>query len=286
MPLGKDTTFKVIGKDFLKLFLEILGFEIDIDYSQMEELTGELILLEGEVKKPDAIFSDNKVVLMLEYQSKKIETKDKKRFKVYVSVWDFQKNDDDKKIIFAVISAAEKSGMAEYKVNDWDIFKFPVLSLKDLDLTEIINTVETKIKKQEAFTDRELIELAITPILPDKRHDIINQFFKTAELISRITFPNEDIKNSVCGLVLMLTNIYFDELEEVRKKVQGVYMGKIDCVVEFGQEKYDEGLLKGALIKSEDLAKNLLNEGIFSDEKISQLTDLPLEKVKELKMTL
>lgn len=65
MPLGKDTTFKVIGKDFLKLFLEILGFEIDIDYSQMEELTGELILLEGEVKKPDAIFSDNKVVLML-----------------------------------------------------------------------------------------------------------------------------------------------------------------------------------------------------------------------------
>lgn len=180
MPLGKDTTFKVIGKDFLKLFLEILGFEIDIDYSQMEELTGELILLEGEVKKPDAIFSDNKVVLMLEYQSKKIETKDKKRFKVYVSVWDFQKNDDDKKIIFAVISSSEKSGMAEYKVNDWDIFKFPVLSLKDLDLTEIINTVETKIKKQVAFTDRELIELAITPILPDKRQDIINQFFKTA----------------------------------------------------------------------------------------------------------
>lgn len=63
-----------------------------------------------------------------------------------------------------------------------------------------------------------MIELAITPILPDKRQDIINQFFKTAELISRITFPNEDIKNSVCGLVLMLTNIYFDELEEVRKK--------------------------------------------------------------------
>ena len=63
-----------------------------------------------------------------------------------------------------------------------------------------------------------MIELAITPILPDKRQDIINQFFKTSEIISRITFTNEDIKNSVCGLVLMLTNIYFDELEEVRKK--------------------------------------------------------------------
>ena len=127
-----------------------------------------------------------------------------------------------------------------------------------------------------------MIELAITPILPDKRQDIINQFFKTSEIISRITFPNEDIKNSVCGLVLMLTNIYFDELEEVRKKIQGVYMGKIDCVVEFGQEKYDAGVRD----KSEDLTKNLLSEGSFSDEKISQLTDLPLEKVKELKMTL
>ena len=40
MPLAKDTTFKVIGKDFLKKFLEIFGFEIDIDFSQIEELTG------------------------------------------------------------------------------------------------------------------------------------------------------------------------------------------------------------------------------------------------------
>jgi len=286
MPLAKDTTFKVIGKDFLKKFLEIFGFEIEIDFSQIEELTGELVLLEGEVKKPDAIFADGKVVLMIEYQSTKIKTEDKKRFKVYVSVWDLQKNKDDKKIIFAVISTADESGMAEYKINDWDVFKFPVLSLKDLDLGEIINNTETKIKNKEAFSEKELIELAITPVLPSTREEIISQFFKTADLISQIEFPSNELKNSICGLVLMLTNIYFDELEEVRKKIQGVYMGKIDCVVEFGQEKYDAGLLEGALSKSEEFACNLLREGSFSDEKISRLTDLPLEKIMELRKSL
>ena len=139
MPLAKDTTFKVLGKDFLKKFLEIFGFEIELDYSQIDEITEEHVILEGEVKKPDAIFSDGKVVLMLEYQSTKLKTNDKKRFKVYVSIWDFQRNDDNKKIIFAVISTADNSGMAEYKINDWDIFKFPILSLKDLNLEEIIN---------------------------------------------------------------------------------------------------------------------------------------------------
>ena len=286
MPLAKDTTFKVIGKDFQKKFLEIFGFEIEIDFSQIEELTGELVLLEGEVKKPDAIFADGKVVLMIEYQSTKIKTEDKKRFKVYVSVWDLQKNKDDKKIIFAVISTADESGMAEYKINDWDVFKFPVLSLKDLDLGQIINNTETKIKNKEAFSEKELIELAITPVLPSTREEIISQFFKTADLISQIEFPSNELKNSICGLVLMLTNIYFDELEEVRKKIQGVYMGKIDCVVEFGQEKYDAGLLEGALSKSEEFACNLLREGSFSDEKISRLTDLPLEKIMELRKSL
>ncbi len=282
MPLAKDTTFKVIGKDFLKKFLEIFGFEIDIDFSQIEELTGELVLLEGEVKKPDAIFADGKVVLMIEYQSTKIKTEDKKRFKVYVSVWDLQKNKDDKKIIFAVISTADESGMAEYKINDWDVFKFPVLSLKDLDLGEIINNTETKIKNKEAFSEKELIELAVTPVLPSTREEIISQFFKTADLISQIEFPSNELKNSICGLVLMLTNIYFDELEEVRKKIQGVYMGKIDCVVEALQENYDAGVMD----KSEEFACNLLREGSFSDEKISRLTDLPLEKIMELRNSL
>ena len=59
-------------------------------------------------------------------------------------------------------------------------------------------------------------------------------------------------------------------------------MGKIVCIVEFCQEKYDEG----ARDKSEEFACNLLREGSFSDEKISRLADLPLEKIMELRNSL
>lgn len=172
--------------------------------------------------------------------------------------------------------------MAEYGINDWDNFKFPILSLDDLNLNEIINTTKSKIKKQEIFTDTELIELAITPILPKGRDNIIKQFYETADLISEIEFHDNDIKNSICGLVLMLTNIYFDKLEDVRKKIQGVYMTKIDCVVEFGQEKYDAGIQD----KSEEIARDLLVDGVYSIEKISELTGLSIDEIEELKKDL
>lgn len=82
MPLGKDTTFKVIGKHYLEMFLEIIGLDLDLDFAEIEELTEEMVFLEGEVKKPDAIFAIGNVILMLEYQTGKLKIKDKKRFKV------------------------------------------------------------------------------------------------------------------------------------------------------------------------------------------------------------
>lgn len=169
--------------------------------------------------------------------------------------------------------------MAEYRINDWDNFKFPILSLDNLDLKEIIYNTKSKIKNKEPFSDRELVELAVTPILPKGKENIINQFFETADLISEIDFANNEIKNSVCGLVLMLTNIYFDKLEEVRKKIQGVYMVKVDCVVEYGQDKYNEGVHDSSI----ELAGRLLAEGIFSIEKISEIVNLPVEEIEEIK---
>ena len=118
MPLAKDTTFKVIGKEYLEKFLKTMGLDLDLDFGEFEEITEELVLLEGTIKKPDAIFAIGNVILMLEYQSKKLDIKDKKRFKVYVSVWDFKRNDDNKEIIFAVISGAVELPQLFLEVED------------------------------------------------------------------------------------------------------------------------------------------------------------------------
>lgn len=50
-------------------------------------------------------------------------------------------------------------------------------------------------------------------------------------------------------------------------------MRKVDCIVEFGEEKFNEGLMVGAKI--------LLSKG-FSALDVSKDTDIPIEKVKEL----
>ena len=65
--------------------------------------------------------------------------------------------------------------MAEYRLNDWDSFKFPIISLNVLDKGEIINNIETKIENKDAFTNKDLLELALTPILEmDKEKQIAN----------------------------------------------------------------------------------------------------------------
>ena len=94
--------------------------------------------------------------------------------------------------------------MAEYKLNKWDSFRFPIISLDDLDREEIINNIETKIENNVEFNDMEILELGLTPVLEKDRESIIRQFFQTKDLMGKIDYPNEEIKSSVYGLVLML----------------------------------------------------------------------------------
>ena len=219
---------------------------------------------------------------MIEFESSHVGTKKKKLFKLYIASYDYKKNEDNNQIIFLVISTKEKSKMAEYSINDWDSFKFPILSLQDLDKSEIINNIETKIKNNGTYTNRELLELAITPILEDDRQSIINQFRETKEIMARVDYPNEEIKTSAYGIILMLSSMYFDELDPIRKEIQGDMMGKVDCVMEACNESYDNGMND----KSIEIAINFLRNSNDSLEKISKITGLPLEKVMELKSNL
>lgn len=198
MVQNKDASFKFISENHLKELLEILKFDIGIDISldDIEVLTTELVSVEPSLMRPDYIIKIGNVIFMIEFESHHVTTKKKKLFKLYVSTFDFKKNDKNNQIIFLVISTIEKSKMAEYNLNDWDSFKFPILSLRDLDKEEIINTIETKIENEDTCTNKELLELAITPILEKDRESIIAQFHQTKDIMSRIKFPDEEIKTS------------------------------------------------------------------------------------------
>lgn len=194
--------------------------KIDED-SEIEILTEEQIAIEPSLHRPDFIARINDIILMLEFQSTPVRTKDKKRFKAYISNFDVKRNPENRKIIFAVISTAEHSKFAKYQINDWDTFIFPIISLLNIDEREIISNIKQKIIKQEKFTDSELIELALTPIMVQGRENIIHQFEETAALMNKIDYTTRKIKESVYGIALMLGNMYFTKGDPMRKKNTG-----------------------------------------------------------------
>ena len=277
MNQSKDASFKFISEVHLKELLDIVKFDlgIEINPEEVEVLTTEMVAIEPSLMRPDYIVKIKNIILMIEFESSYVGTEKKKLFKLYVASYDYKNNAENDKIIFLVISTKENSKLAEYKVNDWDSFRFPILSLNDLEKEEIINNIETKIENNDTYEDRELLELAITPVLDDDRERIINQFYETTEIMSRVDFPNDEIKNSAYGVILMLSSMYFDELDPIRTKIQGEIMGKVDCVM--------EAIEKGVYDNRIETAKTLLKIGKLSLEEISKSVSLPLEKVEELK---
>ena len=285
MAQSKDRTLKYISVKFLAVLLSLLNFEIEFDLDDVEELTDELIILESQLKRPDRVVRLGDIILMIEFQSTYVTKKLKKKFKLYVSAFDFLKNVNDNEIIFCVLSTKENSKWIHYSSGPCDNFSFPIFSFRDLDLEKIINNIESKIRSNDIFTVEELVKLAVTPLIPEKREDIIEQFYITADLISKITFYDSEIKDSVCGIALLLSEMYFKSDDPIRKQIQGVYMAKIDCIKEFGDEKFDEGKSEGIVEGiSEGIAKGIsegISEGKIDTIKNMLADDLPLEKISQ-----
>ena len=304
---GQDNTFKFISNEYLKEFIKIiltdLNLKIDED-TKIEILTEEQITIKPSLHRPDFIARVNDIILMLEFQSTAVRTKDNKRFKAYISNFDLKRNTENKKIIFAVISTAEYSKFVKYKINDWDVFIFPIISLLNFDEREIISNTKQKINKQENFTDSELIELALTPIMVRGRKNIIHQFEETATLMNQISYRTQTIKESVYGIALMLGNMYFTKEDPMRKKIQGDFMMKVDCVTEAIQENYNAGKTEGKIEGKKEgkkegkieIIKDLLNEGELTTEStinklnslncdlktISEITGLSENEIKKI----
>lgn len=85
----------------------------------------------------------------------------------------------------------------------------------------------------------------------------------------------------------MLSSMYFDELDPIRKEIQGDLMGKVDCVMEACRESYDKGISKGISQGisqgARDIAKKLLLSTDLSCEDIAENTGLSLDEIITIK---
>lgn len=273
MGIEKDTTFKFIGKNFLKILFKLANFPESIDAGEIEEITEELISLKIAQFKPDFIGKAEKIIVMFEYESSYVNISSKKRFHAYVALFDYQNNDENLDIIFCVFTTKEKSKVVEHKIGNTDCFKILIFNINDLGFEKIISNASDKIKKQEILSVEELVELALTSLMPGTREGNIKQFYTLLDMIDDIVFEDDDAKISFAGILLLLSNMYFEDDDPIRKKIQGVFMGKVDCIVEMREEQFNAGLLVSAKI--------LLETG-FSLDFVSKKTGLDINKLEKL----
>ena len=262
-----------------------------VDALDIDEGTEELISLRIAQFRPDFIGSDGKTIVMLEYESSFLGKQTRKRFHAYVALYDYENNDEDLDIFFCVITTKEKSKIVKHKIGDIDSFKISVFNIADLGMEKILSNADFKIKNQIRFTTEELVELALTSLMPGSREKNIRQFFKLSNMMDKIVFDSEDAKTSFCGIVLLLSNIYFEKDDEMRKRIQGVFMGKVDCIVEMREDQFkngfnngfNNGFSDGVSKSSLKIARNMLAEGM-SVEDVSKLTELPIDEVKKIEI--
>ena len=151
---------------------------------------------------------------------------------------------------------------------------------------KIIYNTLTKLLNEDVFYGEELVRLALTSLMSKTKSEIKNQFF--TGILTR--FVDEDARTSFIGIVLLLSNSYFGENDDIRKVLQ-MYINKVDCITEAMQEMYQKGKEEATEtikeIKKEATEANSIKIGInllennYLIDEVSNLVEIPIDRLKE-----
>ena len=158
-----------------------------------------------------------------------LKLEDKKRFLAYITLLDYEMNDEDLGFKFTVISTAEKTGVIHYKNGAIDDFKINVVNICDFGFDETLNMVHDKIRHREVLSGENLVKLALTSIMPESRKAVKDQFHVLLDMMDEIIFENTDARDSFAGILMLLANMYFDHGDDSAKEIRGAFMNKIHC---------------------------------------------------------
>jgi len=290
MTHGQDMTIKLIEEDHRPSLLKKLKIEDIKPDAKIEPVPREMVKITPSIMRPDIIVRIGKTLIMIEHQSTKVDLDDKSRFDSYICEFSraIIKKHRGKidEIHFYILSTAEETKTVIYHRLDGVNVPLKIVSLADSNKEEIINSIKQKHENNESFSDGELIDFALTPLMETGREKITEQFKKNYNLIINLNYPNEEIKNTVYGITLLLVNMYFDVSDPFRRKITGDLMNYVDSIDEFGYERYNEGINEGRIEERLSLIKTLLNDGeITVQSAVKRLVDFEYETADIQKAT-
>ena len=135
---------------------------------------------------------------------------------------------------------------------------YSVFDIACFVFAKIIYNTLTKLLNEDVFYGEELVRLALTSLMPRTKPEIENQFYLLSEMMEDIKFVDDDVRTSFTGIVLLLSNLYFGENDDIKKVLQ-MYINKVDCLTEAMEEVEESKCIKIG-IKMVEIPIGRLNE--------------------------
>lgn len=205
-----------------------------------------------------------------EFQSHDGGLKDLKRFRAYEADTSYQYN-------VSVTTYVLYSGNIHKPVTEFsegvNTYRVVPITLADMDGDELLDKLKTKSNSGEILERRELIPLALCPLMGGgtKTSEKIR---KAYEVLYQAPALNKQEKEKIEAVLYAMAEKFLDsaDMEDVKEMVR---------MTRLGQMLLEEGMEKGMEQERMQIAKNLLD--ILQEDVIAEKLGLSLETVQKLK---
>ena len=263
----EDMIFKDVNQEDTRVFLNILG----IKSKKAKIMTQELRQMDPTTFIPDIILELDDEIRLIEIQSTKVHKPHHKRFHVYVALADLKFDKFSKKITLSVFTTAEESKKVRFKVNDDNEFVYDVISLKNHDTSEIINTINYKIENDIVMTHEELILFALVPVI-EKTGEVEDYVEYVANTLLEFKGLTRSIKALTFGIEWLIVDKFVTD-EQTRNILCDALGDRMSLIHEYARNKEDK------------LIRNFLRAG-YSPQQIAKDADVPLSRVRAIERRL
>lgn len=266
MKFHEDVIFKNNGEIYGQDLLDIVNIKGKI----VKILTTESSVIDPKMYKPDLIIELKDRIIIFEFQSSRVDTRDKRRFRFYTALFDHVKIKSKKPIKVHVLSTVEKDGTKWYNVSSEARFPIYIHSLKNIDGDKLLNRMNVKIGNNQKLTTKDLLMISLLCFMKSEKSVEIN-ILHSAVAITNISDLDEDIGQFVKGVVLMLCDKFVKD-ESLNTTISNIVGGNMKIVEDYAQRKVDE--------KAEEFVLSLDDEG-FGLEDIARIAKVNLDFVKK-----
>ena len=272
----KETEFYFHEDLALKKLSELIHahFIKDPNYEYVEARS-EMELINPQSRRADMVFKGKEKIILYEFLSVKNNLKNVvKRILTYCSMlYEKYEITIEPRII---VSPDVKEDAITLEPFTGTFFKPKISSFKKYNGDKFLNNINNKIKNNDQITFLETTNLGIVPLMRSE-YSPNDQILKTIELTRRIKNIDNELKNEILGVQVLLADRFVED-PDLKNQIMDVIDMNLDIVHDYGNYREEQVIEQGV----EKVATNMLNEGYTTDQ-IAEVTHLDTNSIEQLK---